>query len=86
MAICKFCGEEISWLDTPGGYKAIECEPEFVIEGDGEDIFLGDEGEEIRGRLARPDEVDTPEKKLETPVLSVPHARNCRALQRRRRR
>ena len=84
MAICKYCGEEISWQNTPNGYKAVDLEPEFVIECRGGDVFLDDEGEEVRGRLARPDEVDTREKKLDTPVLSVPHARTCKAMNRRR--
>ena len=66
MAICKYCGEEISWQNTPNGYKAVDLEPEFVIECRGGDVFLDDEGEEVRGRLSRPDEVDTQEKKLDT--------------------
>lgn len=82
MTICKFCGEEIDWLNTPKGYKAVDVEPEFVIECEGGDVFLDDEGEEVRGRLARPDEVNTLEKKLDTPVLSVPHNRTCRGRRR----
>lgn len=47
-------------------------EPVFVIEGDGCDRFTTDDGAEIVGRIARPEE-ESPE----LPVAFVPHWKTC---------
>lgn len=78
MSVCKGCGREIDWIRTAAGKSMpIDPEPVFVIEGDGKDLFFTDEGETLKGRAARPDEVTTKEAKLETPLGFVPHWKTC---------
>lgn len=78
MSFCKGCWREISWIRTPAGKPMpVDLEPVFVIEGDGKDLFYTEEGEQLRGRIARPEEVATREAKLETPVAFVPHWKTC---------
>lgn len=78
MSICKGCQAEIDWLRTPAGkMMPINPEPVFVIEGDGTDVFYTDEGEQLRGRLARPEEVETKDARLKTPLGFVPHWKTC---------
>ncbi len=73
MARCKFCGQEIDWIEKPDGkYVAVDPEPVFVIEGDGPDTFLDDMGATITGRQARPKE-----ERRDLPVAFVPHRRTC---------
>lgn len=55
----------------------IDPEPVFVIEGDGKDLFYTEEREQLRGRVARPDEVATREAKWKTPIAFVPHWKTC---------
>lgn len=55
----------------------IDLDPVFVIEGDGKDLFYTEEGEQLRGRAARPDEVTTREAKIETPIGFIPHWKTC---------
>jgi len=56
----------------------VDLEPVFVIEGEGQDKFYDEEEGELTGRLARPEEVQTREQKMNTPVAFVPHWRTCR--------
>jgi hypothetical protein len=61
MSVCKGCGRQIDWIRTAAGKSMpIDPEPVFVIEGDGKDLFFTDEGDTLKGRAARPDEVTTP--------------------------
>ncbi len=62
-----------------GRYIPVDPEPVFVIEGDGDEQFYDDELGEIAGRMARPEEVQTREQKINAPVGYVPHWRTCRA-------
>ena len=40
MSVCKDCGREIDWMQTAEGrYIPVDPEPEFVIEGDGDENF-----------------------------------------------
>ena len=60
MSICKGCWREIDWIRTAAGKSMpIDPDPVFVIEGEGKDLFYTEEGEQLRGRAARPDEVTT---------------------------
>ena len=78
MSHCKYCGAEIDWVYTEEDrYIAVEPEPVFVIEGEGEERFYGEEGNVLVGRLARPEEVQTREAKINTPLGSVPHRKTC---------
>lgn len=80
MSVCRDCGAEIEWMRKPdGGYIPVDQEPEFVIEGEGNEHFYDDELGEITGRLARPEEVQTREQKINALVGYVPHCRTCRA-------
>lgn len=79
MSLCKGCLQEIDWIRTAAGKSMpIDPEPVFVIEGEGKDLFYTEEGEQLRGRAARPDEVITKEAKLETPLGFVPHWKTCK--------
>ncbi len=78
MSICKGCLKEIDWIRTAAGKPMpIDPDPVFVIEGEGKDLFYTEEGEQRRGRAARPDEVATKEAKLETPLGFGPHWKTC---------
>lgn len=60
-----------------GRYIPVDPEPEFVIEGDGDECFYTEEEGVLAGRLARPEEVQTREAKISTPLGFVPHWRTC---------
>lgn len=78
MSHCKDCGLEIDWMQTAGGrYIPVDPEPVFVIEGEGRDRFYTEEEGELTGRPARPEEVQTKEAKINTPLGFVPHWRTC---------
>ena len=78
MSACKDCGREIDWLQTAEGrYIPVDPEPEFVIEGDGDEHFYTEEEGVLSGRLARRSEVQTREAKINTPLGFVPHWRTC---------
>lgn len=78
MSLCKNCGEEIDWMRTEGGgYIPVDTEPVFVIADEGTDRFYTEEEGEITGRQARPEEVQTREAKINTPLGFVPHFRTC---------
>lgn len=80
MSVCKDCGREIDWMQTEEGrYIPVDPEPVFVIEGEGRDRFYTEEEGELTGRSARPEEVQTKEEKINTPLGFVPHWRTCRA-------
>lgn len=80
MSVCKDCGREIDWMQTAEGrYIPVDPEPEFVIEGDGDEYFYTEEEGVFTGRLARPEEVQTKEQKINALVGYVPHWRTCRA-------
>ena len=82
MSACRNCGEEIDWMRTEEGrYIPVDPEPVFVIEGEGagtEPFYTEEEGVLI-GRRARPEEVQTREAKINTPLGFVPHWQTCRA-------
>ncbi len=78
MNICRKCGAEIGWMRTEEGrYFPVDPEPVFVIEGEGTERFYDDELGMIVGRPAEPEEVQTREAKINTPVAFVPHWRTC---------
>lgn len=80
MSVCKDCGMEIDWMRTEEGrYIPVDPEPVFVIEGEGRDCFYTEEEGVLTGRPARPEEVQTREEKINTPLGFVPHWRTCRA-------
>ena len=73
MGTCKYCGQDIDWIRSAEGRSVpVDPDPVFVIEGDGTETFLEDEGATITGRQARPEE-----ERLETPVAFIPHNRTC---------
>ena len=48
MSVCKGCGAPLEWIDTAAGRSMpVDPEPVFVIEGEGRDRFITDEGEVI---------------------------------------
>ena len=54
MSTCKGCGAPIDWITTTEGkYMPVDPEPVFIIEGDGLDRFVTDEGAVLLGRRAR---------------------------------
>ena len=78
MSCCKDCGQEIDWARTAEGwYMPVDPEPVFVIEGEGGECFYAEEEGELTGRMARPEEVQTREAKISTPLGFVPHWRTC---------
>lgn len=73
MAWCKFCGQEIDWITSLEGKQVpVDPDPVFVIEDDGQDMFLDDMGTAITGRQAKPEE-----ERRDLPVAFVPHRRTC---------
>ena len=79
VSYCRACGAEIDWIQTPEGkYIPVDPEPVFVVEGDGAELFCDEEIGELRGRQARPEEVQTVEEKARNPVAFVPHWRTCK--------
>jgi hypothetical protein len=60
-----------------GQYIPVDQEPVFVIEGDGAEQFYTEEEGVITGRPARPEEVQTREAEINTPLGFVPHWRTC---------
>ena len=82
VSACRNCGAEIDWMRTEEGrYIPMDPDPVFVIEGEGagtEHFYTEEEGVLI-GRRARPEEVQTREAKINTPLGFVPHWRTCRA-------
>ena len=78
MSVCKDCGREIDWLQTAEGrYIPVDPAPEFVIEGDGAEHFYTEEEGVLTGRLATPEEVQTREAKINTPLGLVTQWRTC---------
>ena len=73
MSICRGCGAQIEWIKTTAGRNMpVDPEPVFVIEGEGRDRFVLDDGAVIAGRIARPEE-----ERPELPVAFVPHWKTC---------
>ena len=69
MSLCRGCGAPLEWIRTTEGRSMpVDPEPVFVIEGQGTDSFITDEGEVITGRRARPEE-----ERRDLPVAFVPH-------------
>lgn len=80
MSVCKDCGREIDWMQTEEGrYIPVDPEPVFVVEGEGAERFCTEEEGVLTGRQARPEEVQTREEKINTPLGFVPHWRTCQA-------
>ena len=45
MSVCRGCGCAIDWIKTTAGKNMpVDPEPVFVIEGDGRDRFVTDDG------------------------------------------
>ena len=81
MSVCKGCGAPLEWIRTEAGRTMpVDPEPVFVIEGEGRDRFITDEGEVITGRRALPEE-----ERRELPVAFVPRWKTCTAADRFRR-
>lgn len=73
MSTCKFCGAEIEWMRTEDGrYIPVDPEPVFVVEGEGDEHFYDEELGALTGRQARPEEMQTREAKINTPLGFVP--------------
>ena len=73
MSTCKGCGAPIDWIaTTEGKYMPVDPEPVFIIEGDGLDRFVTDEGAVLLGRRALPEE-----EKQGLEVAFVPHGKTC---------
>ena len=73
MSVCRGCGRAIDWIKTTAGKNMpVDPEPVFVIEGDGRDRFVTDDGAVIVGRVARPEE-----ESRDLPVAFVPHWKTC---------
>lgn len=82
MSTCKGCGAPIDWITTTEGkYMPVDPEPVLIIEGDGLDRFVTDEGAVLLGRRARPEE-----EKPGLEVAFVPHWKTCPEAARFRRR
>lgn len=80
VSVCRSCGAEIDWVQTEEGrYIPVDPEPVFVIEGEGKEHFYTEGMDVITGRQARPEEVQTREQKINTPIGFIPHWRTCRA-------
>lgn len=75
MSTCRGCGAPLEWIRTAAGRSMpVDPKPVFIVEGDGPDSFITDEGEVIRGRAARP-----AEERSDLPVAFVPHWKTCPA-------
>lgn len=73
MSRCRGCGAAIDWIRTPAGRSMpVDMEPVFIIEGDGPDRFITDEGEIVTGRRALPEE-----ERRDLTVAFVPHWKTC---------
>ena len=73
MSVCKGCGAPLEWIDTAAGRSMpVDPEPVFIIEGDGLDRFVTDEGAVLLGRRARPEE-----ERPGLEVAFVPHWKTC---------
>lgn len=80
MTFCKNCGQEIDFIRTEDGkYIPVDPNPVFIIEGEGVERFYTDEEGVLIGRLAREEEVQTIEEKINTPVGYIPHWKTCQA-------
>ena len=45
MSVCRGCGAPLEWIKTAAGRSMpVDPEPVFVIEGEGRDRFITDEG------------------------------------------
>lgn len=74
MAICRGCGARIEWIKMKTGkMMPADTEPVMVIEGEGREVFVTDEGETITGRRALPEE-----ENKGMLVGFVPHWATCR--------
>lgn len=75
MSFCKGCSAQIEWIRTKEGkFMPVDPEPVMVIEGEGRDVFVTDEGSTITGRRAT-----AAEERRELPVAFVPHWATCPA-------
>lgn len=78
MSFCRDCGQEIIWLYIQEKYVPVDPSPVFVIEGEGRERFYDEERDDVVfGRRARPEEVQTKEQKINTPLAFVPHWQTC---------
>ena len=74
MSLCRGCGARIDWIRTKNGkIMPVDPEPVMVIEGEGWDTFVTDEGATITGRRALREE-----ERRELPVGFIPHWKHCR--------
>ncbi|MCM1439659.1 MAG: hypothetical protein NC131_10755 [Roseburia sp.] len=63
----------MEWIRTKAGKSMpVDPDPVMVVEGEGRDRFVTDEGDVIIGRLARPEEMT-----MDLPVAFVPHWKTC---------
>lgn len=73
MSYCRGCGREIEWIRTTAGKNMpVDPEPVFVIESDGTNRFVTDDGAVIIGRCATREE-----ESRDLPVAFVPHWKTC---------
>ena len=77
MSFCRGCGARIEWIRTTAGKNMpVDPEPVFIIEGEGKDRFVTDEGAVIVGRRVRPEEAPRTFP-TDFPVGFVPHWKTC---------
>ena len=75
MSVCKGCGAPLEWIRTAAGRTMpVDAEPVFIVEGEGNDRFITDEGEVVTGRIALPEEECSA-----CTVGFVPHWKTCPA-------
>ena len=77
MAVCKYCGQEIEWVRTEKGFTPVDCDPVRVVEGEGQEVFLGDMGEEIKGRRATAAEIAAMVHPWDIELYWFPHRATC---------
>lgn len=79
MSYCKYCGAQIDWIrTTKGRHMPVEYWPVLVMPDRGDEVFITDEGETIRGERALPGAVGGGNV-----AAYVPHWTFCSARKRR---
>lgn len=79
MSLCKGCGRPIEWIRTQAGKSMpVDPDPVFVIEGQGPDTFVTDEGVVIRGQNIENAVIPRGNgKTIPQTVAFVPHWKTC---------
>lgn len=72
MSICKQCSAPVEWIRAGSFLVPVDETPVFVVEGNGTERFLTDEGKIVTGHIASYDEMSP-----DVPVAFIPHGRTC---------